>query len=848
MRRVLVALLVFSAGLGSLPDAARAQPAPGDVVVNEIQYAPTPSTNEFVELFNRSGETVDLASCEYADANLDFDPVAASPTPLAPGAYAVLVRDPAAFQSAFPDVAFLAPAGWEALNNGGDRVALRCDGVTVDAVPYDDAWGGSDGASLERVDPFGPSDEASNFGSSTAPGGATPGAQNTRFATDTTPPDLVRALASDDGLAVTASFSEALDPASIAAAAFALDPASAPSIAAATVDAADPSVVRLALGAPLASGSYTLTAQGVRDLRGNVQPETAAAFAFFQADAPRPGDVVVNELMADPAGSGEYVELFNRSDRTFDLQAFTLSDDRNDPVPLADAPTPVPPGAFVVLVADAGAFGTVFPDVDPVAVAPWPALNNGGDTPTLRAGPDVIDAVPYTDAWGGGNGVSLERVDPAGPSDAAVNFGASQAASGGTPGRQNSLFAPDTEGPTLVFAEQSGASEVTAFFSEPVAPAGLEPEAFDLDGTAPEAATPVSGDAVRLRFGRSLDGAPDGSTLTARGVSDLTGNATGASRTDLAYRPRPGDLVVNEILFDPLADDFDDRPNQPEYVELLSLSRRPVSLSGLALTDAPDETGAADTIRVGRRAVLPADGFGVVFADPDAPDAGDPFPDGYAPAATSTLARAYPDADWSGVALLPVNAASLGLRNDGDRVQVNRLDADGEAGGLDAVTYDPDWHADALDDTKGTSLERISATGPSSDADNWTSSATPAGGTPGAANAVSLAPPDDAATGLTIAPSPFSIERDGATRIRYVFDAVPNLVRARIFDAMGREVRVLEDAALTGRTGELLWNGRDDAGRRVRIGIYVVLVEAVRAESGAVDRYKRPVVLARPLN
>ena len=120
----------------------------------------------------------------------------------------------------------------------------------------------------------------------------------------------------------------------------------------------------------------------------------------------------------------------------------------------------------------------------------------------------------------------------------------------------------------------------------------------------------------------------------------------------------------------------------------------------------------------------------------------------------------------------------------------------------------------------------------------------------GAPNDVSLAPPDDApeAAGLRIQPDPFSIERDKATRIHYSLDDVPNLVRARIYDARGRQVRTLEEARLAGRSGELVWDGRDDAGDRVRIGPYVVFFEAVRAEGGTITQLKETVVVARPLN
>lgn len=77
---------------------------------------------------------------------------------------------------------------------------------------------------------------------------------------------------------------------------------------------------------------------------------------------------------------------------------------------------------------------------------------------------------------------------------------------------------------------------------------------------------------------------------------------------------------------------------------------------------------------------------------------------------------------------------------------------------------------------------------------------------------------------------------------------MPNLVRIRIYDARGRKVRTLKEARLAGRSGEVVWDGRDDGGDRVRIGPYVVLFEAVRAEEGTVTQLKEAVVVARPLN
>jgi hypothetical protein len=291
-------------------------------------------------------------------------------------------------------------------------------------------------------------------------------------------------------------------------------------------------------------------------------------------------------------------------------------------------------------------------------------------------------------------------------------------------------------------------------------------------------------------------------------------------------------------MFDPLADDFDDRPNQVEYIELYNLAEHAITLNDLVLTDRPTEDGTADTIRAGRRRAVSPSGVAVVAAAPN----------GAMTVQQSRLAAAFPKAPLSSdsVAYLPVDANQLGLRNDGDLVRVHRRDRTVVA----AVDYVPDWHAAGLAETKGTALERISPTADANGADNWTSSTASAGGTPGAPNAVSLGPADDApdTAGLRIRPDPFSITRDGATRIRFTLQEVPNLVRVRIYDARGRKVRTLEEARLAGRSGELVWNGRDDAGDRVRIGPYVVLFEAVRAESGTVTQLKQTVVVARPLN
>ena len=824
-------------GLLAVPAVGQSAPDSGDVVVNEIQYAPSPSTNEYVELYNRSGMAVNLGTLEYADANGDFAPVTTADTLLPPGAYVVLVRDPMAFESDFPSVDYLAPNGWDALNNGGDLVQLRHagSGTLLDEVPYDPSWGGSDGSSLERIDPAGPSDQNSNFGTSPSAAGGTPGAQNALYDPDTSPPTLRRVVPTSAGDTLVAQFSEPLADTSVSPAAVEIVEPGSPSITSAEVMDDSRSRIRCVLGRPLSAGTYTFAAYDIADRRGNVQAATETSFEYVETAPPDSGDVVVNEFLYAPTtASNEFIELYNRSEKTIDIGALSYADEDRDFDPIRARRTPLPPDSFVVLARDSTAFAARFPDAAFVAPDGWDALNNGGDEVLLRHSPSstIIDRVPYEASWGGTDGASLERIDPAAPSTVAFNFGPATAPGRATPGAQNSRYDPDRTPPSLVFAEETPSGNVAVHFSEPIAPPTLTPGAFEVAGESPSAVQLQNDSIASL----SLPSFPEGRRVEVTGVEDRVGNRLTRATHPLALQPDSAEVGINELMYAPRTDDFDDRPNQVEYVELLNQSNRRLTLNGLHLTDRPDENGVADTIRVGRLLSLPPNGYAVVAAAPNNLSA----------PASSQLAAAFPKAPLAAdsVKFLPVDAAQIGLSNGGDQVRVHRADATVVAD----VAYRPDWHASSLEEPQGTSLERISPMARPAAADNWTSSAAPAGGTPGAPNSLSRSSDDAPESGIEIAPSPFSIERDGGTRIRYQLEDEPNLVRVRIYDARGRKVRTLEEARLTGRSGTLVWNGRDGNGTRVRVGVYVLLFEAVQTEGGTVARYKESVVVARPLD
>ncbi|RMF68768.1 MAG: hypothetical protein D6743_02940 [Calditrichaeota bacterium] len=158
--------------------------APGSVVVNEIMYAPLGEEPEWVEVMNLGGESVDLQRWRLSDANPASAAEVKQGVVLPPEGLLVLAQDSAivrAFQIDPKALAVVTP--WPSLNNDADEITLYDPlGQVIDRVPYRASWGGDRGISLEKINPDIPGRDSTNWASSAAPEGATPGRRNSVFA------------------------------------------------------------------------------------------------------------------------------------------------------------------------------------------------------------------------------------------------------------------------------------------------------------------------------------------------------------------------------------------------------------------------------------------------------------------------------------------------------------------------------------------------------------------------------------------------------------------------------------------------------------------------------------------
>jgi hypothetical protein len=175
-------------------DTPPVEAEPGDLVFSELNVNPEVVEDmygEWVELYNTSGSTIDLAG--YAFHDLDYDTYTMTSVLVSPHSYVVLcaTMDPATnggvetCDGSFVRTEF-GGAGSMALGNNGDEVVLsRPDDVVIDQVVYDGSWftpGVATGLDPDELDAANNDDETmwcdqtSILGLATEPG--TPGFEN----------------------------------------------------------------------------------------------------------------------------------------------------------------------------------------------------------------------------------------------------------------------------------------------------------------------------------------------------------------------------------------------------------------------------------------------------------------------------------------------------------------------------------------------------------------------------------------------------------------------------------------------------------------------------------------------
>jgi hypothetical protein len=154
-------------------------------------------------------------------------------------------------------------------------------------------------------------------------------------------------------------------------------------------------------------------------------------------------DVVISEIMFDPISGldgDEFLEIANPGTTSVDLSGWTFSKGITLTLP---AGSTIAAGGYFVVSPDAARYASTYRRTANAVYDPTTSLKNSGETVTLNnAAGATIDTVTYSDRdpWPtttDGGGKSLELVDASLDNTDPLNWAASTATSGSTPGAAN---------------------------------------------------------------------------------------------------------------------------------------------------------------------------------------------------------------------------------------------------------------------------------------------------------------------------------------------------------------------------------------------------------------------------
>jgi len=311
----------------------------------------------------------------------------------------------------------------------------------------------------------------------------------------------------------------------------------------------------------------------------------------------------------------------------------------------------------------------------------------------------------------------------------------------------------------------------------------------------------------------NLDMLPEGDfNISLIGISDQSGNRLDTLfSVFLPVLPNVGELVINELLFDPVRGGED-------FLEIVNNSEKTFDLKGLVISNT--QNGRSVTIT---QSIIVEPMQIVAFA-PNKDQIIDYYPSANAEQIYSQTLPAF--------------------GNDGGNASVS---INGKT--LDEFLFSDDLHHPLLDDPEGVSLERVDPDLGSMEDGAWASASEIVGfATPGASNStfrIGLIAEDM----VSFNSNSFSPNGDGdMDELEIIITSKENSVGSIfIYDQSGNMVRKLNTNSLLGSLDTILWDGKLENGSRAPIGIYIIRIEVFNI-TGQVFDVKKAVALVDFIN
>ncbi|MDR3227049.1 MAG: lamin tail domain-containing protein [Prevotellaceae bacterium] len=543
------------------------------------------------------------------------------------------------------------------------------------------------------------------------------------------------------------------------------------------------------------------------------------------------GDIIFNEIMfrSEPVAglpNRKYIELYNRTPYSINLGEWKILYGTSGESRIsADS---IAANSYVIVctssaVADLSPYGKV------ISAVSFPSLTYSGQNLRLIDKENtLVSAVNYLPDWHSDTskikgGWALEKIDFDNLSELSNNWKSSNDARGGTPCQKNSVFDEnrDTEPPVLLQWEIIDNNKLQLHFNEPVnTEIASQNEIYFVDNNI---GNPVNAIAeynlVTLIFVDTIEIGVIYNLAIQNIFADLAENNLIDFTMNFGkmHKPQNGDIIVNEVLFNPY-------PNGVDFVEIYNRSQKNINLNDLYVATLNKTTGLLQTIYQisSENYFLQPANFAVLTTNAE------------------IVMQQYfvqnPNVMIS-MAKLPTYA-----NTDGTVVLL-----DEQQNTIDEFSYNEKMHFKFLTNVKGVSLERTSYEKPTNDANNWHSASSDAGyATPTYKN--SQAEFQHENYGFDISPKTFSPDSDGFDDeliINYTMPESGYIANIKIYDSQGHRIANIQNNALLGTQGNFTWNGLDNKNKKVNVGIYIVYIEYFNLQGKVTQEKKTCVVAAR---
>lgn len=571
----------------------------------------------------------------------------------------------------------------------------------------------------------------------------------------------------------------------------------------------------------------TLNINKLCDISGNCSQNIKISFTPLWAET---GDVVISEIMVDPLPEvslpgKEYIEITNRTGYSFNLKNWKLSTAGQYTL---FPETCIPASGIIILCLSQDTllfqkYGRV------IGLKQFPSLTDAGKLLYISDSTGtLIHGVEYSSYWykddlKSKGGWSLEMIDIQFPFCGSENWKVSESKKGGTPGLVNSVSEsnPDISfyGIQNVFPGDSLTIHLS--FSEPVFNLSRKESYIRIGETGISDVSPS--DPLFREFTVKLEDPLQRKELyqieIAEGITDFVGNPMQKCNFSfgLSETAQPGNILFNEILFNPL-------PGDPDYLELFNCSEKVINASRLQLISINDGSGdksEAIPFSDEDRCILPGEYYAITTDK-------------------KRISERYFSAD-------PYNLFEAGslpsLPDDkGHLILYNR-----ELDQIDEILYNEDMHYALLSTNEGVALEKTNPGSKSDEAGNWHSATETSGwGTPGAPNSVFIELPSTSDK-VVLSSSKISPDNDGNEdflTISMNLKGNGNVVTITVFDEGGNYVRKIATNLFAGVDTSVIWDGTADDGSLVRTGIYIILINLFD-DTGKTARWKKVCTVIR---